>query len=72
MSDAIDKNTEKKELRTSNFSIKVHIPHLSILLNLSTLNLWKQKLILSSVPSMLDSDKYNLQSVVYQTEPEQD
>lgn len=38
MSDAIDEDIKKKELRTSNSSIKVHIPCLSIWLNSSALN----------------------------------
>lgn len=60
ISDVTDKDIKEKELETLNFSIKVHIPSLSILLNLSTVNSTKQKLTLSPVFSMLDLAEHDL------------
>lgn len=71
MSDTIDEDTKEKELRSSNSSIKVHVPLLSILLNSFIVNSIKQKLTLSSVLSMLDLAKHDPQSSPYQTEPEE-
>lgn len=46
MSNEIDEDIKEKEFEISNSSIKVHISHSLILLNLSALNSIKQKLTL--------------------------
>ncbi len=72
MSNAIYENTEKKELGTSNSSIKVHIPYSLVWLNSSALNSTKQKSTSLPVSSMLDPAEHNPQSSSYLTEPEED
>lgn len=66
MSNTRDKDTEEKELGTSNSSIRIHVSYLLLLLNSSALPSTKQKLMSSSVPSILDSTKYDPQSSSYQ------
>lgn len=72
MSNVIDKNTKKKELRTSNSSIKVYIVHSSILIYLSALISIKPKSMSSPVPFILDPTKHDPQSFPYQTEPKEE
>lgn len=70
MSDTIDEDTKEKQKGISNFSIKVHILHSSVLLNSSILNSTKQKLVLSQILSMLNTSKYDPHSCLYSTKPE--
>lgn len=70
ISDTTIENTKKKELRTSNSNIQVHILYSLILLNSSAIYSKKPKLTLSPVPAMLDAAKHNLQSPPYKTKSE--
>lgn len=70
ISDTIDKNIEKKELRTSNFRIKVCILCSLILFNSFALNFTKQKSISLLVSFILNTTKHNLQNSLYQTQLE--
>lgn len=72
MSDATDGDTKAKELGTTNFHIKIHIPRLSILPNLSVVSSTKQKSTLSPVSPMLDPPKHNSQGSPCRTKPEED
>lgn len=72
ISNITDKDTKKKELWTSNSTIKVDIPCSLVLLNLSTLNFIKQKSILLPIPSILDLAKHNFQSSSNWTKPKED
>lgn len=62
ISNLTDKSTEKKELRKVDSHIKIHILWLLILLNLSSINFIKQKLVLPLVLSISVFTKYNLES----------
>lgn len=53
-------------MRITNSYIKVYIPYLLILPNLSFVNSTKQKLILLPISTISDSTKHNLQSFFYQ------
>ena len=59
MSNAINDNTKTTKLGTTNFCIKIHIPHLLILLNLFAVSFTKQKSTLLPVLSMLDPKNLN-------------
>lgn len=72
LSNIIDKDIKEKELGIFNFSIKIHILHSLVLLNLSTLNTIKQKLILLLILSILNPTKYDSQNSFYQTKSKKD